>query len=378
VVLFDDRFVPDLMGRLGGLTELDPKTAPLPVGTRVTARVDRQVGDRVVTAGAVGRVVAVDGDTVTVALVRGGQARYARDELAPRQPGLVRFEARRDQAWAALSPTIVLEVVVGSRAWGVADTGSDEDRRGVFVAPLPWVSGLVDAPEDLLSADRTTAAWEVGKAVRQALRADPNTLEMLFLADVAAVRDPMGAWLVAARSAFVSQAIYDSFGRYALSQLDRLEHNQRLAEHREHVMRWLAADPALSLDAVAERLAQVASVRGDLVRLLDLATRWLAATVDEPPPLAAPAALVPTLRAIKAEQVPMVEVMALARELTAGLEAARQTTRLPRRADPARAEEVLRAIRREAAQRAIADAPGPWGRDHVPPPPARFAEEDSP
>jgi predicted nucleotidyltransferase len=33
---------------------------------------------------------------------------------------------------------VVVEAVVGSRAWGVADEGSDEDRRGVFVPPAPW------------------------------------------------------------------------------------------------------------------------------------------------------------------------------------------------------------------------------------------------
>jgi predicted nucleotidyltransferase len=33
---------------------------------------------------------------------------------------------------------VVVEAVVGSRAWGVADENSDEDRRGVFVLPAPW------------------------------------------------------------------------------------------------------------------------------------------------------------------------------------------------------------------------------------------------
>ena len=60
--------------------------------------------------------------------------------------------------------------------------------------------------------------------------------------------DPIGEPLVAARTAFLSHEIYGSFGRYALSQLDRLEHNQRLAEHRATVIGWLRDDPSLSLD----------------------------------------------------------------------------------------------------------------------------------
>ena len=419
--------------RLGGLADLDPRAVPLPLGTAVATRVDRAVGDRVITAGAVGRVVAVVDGGLEVELVGGGRARYARDELAPRKAGQVRYAQRRDDAWQALAPTIVLDVVVGSRAWGLADGGSDEDHRGVFVAPLAWTTGLVDPPGDLATADATGAYWEVGKALRQAVRADPNTLEMLFVADAAAVRDPLGATVLAVRDACVSQAIYGSFGRYALSQLDRLDHNQRLAEHRAAVLGWLAAEPTLTLDAVAARLADAAAVRGDtpalaarrardyvkqlyrslydqgqlpeatwaalvaaargplalaaardlrpknaynLIRLLDVATRWLGLAPGEAPSLRAPDALAPTLRAIKRGEVPMADVLAMARAMTPALEAARATSRLPRQADVARVEAALRAIRHEVARRALAEVPGPWGQDAPAPPIARFDEED--
>ena len=102
--------------RLGGLADLDPRAVPLPLGTEVATRVDRAVGERVITAGAVGRVVAVVDGGLEVELVGGGRARYARDELAPRKLGQVRYARRRDDAWQALAPTIVLDVVVGSRA----------------------------------------------------------------------------------------------------------------------------------------------------------------------------------------------------------------------------------------------------------------------
>src|SRR5262249_51565522 len=98
----------------------------------------------------------------------------------------------------------------------------------------------------------------IGKAIRQALRADPNTLEMLF-AD-AKILDSLGAGLVEMRTGFLSLEIYGSFGRYALSQLDRMEHNQRLANHRAAVVGCLKDDAALELDAAAERLATEAQV----------------------------------------------------------------------------------------------------------------------
>jgi hypothetical protein len=68
----------------------------------------------------------------------------------------------------------------------------------------------------------------------------------------------------------------------------------------------------------------------------------------------------------------MSDVMALARELTPRLEAARQTSPLPVNPDVAAAERVLRAVREEAARRWIARAPGPWGTEAAAPPEATF------
>jgi hypothetical protein len=107
----------------------------------------------------------------------------------------------------------------------------------------------------------------------------------------------------------------------------------------------------------------------NLIRLLDLAIRWLS---GEPPEVRASDEIRPTLLAIKRGELAMTEVMALARALTPRLEAARQASPLPRHADIARAERVLRAIRDDAARRWLVRAPGPWGADAPPAPEARF------
>ncbi|MHB8872517.1 MAG: hypothetical protein ACYC8T_02415, partial [Myxococcaceae bacterium] len=44
--------------------------------------------------------------------------------------------------------------------------------------------------------------------------------------------------------AFVSKLNFGSFGRYALSQLDKLSSTQRLAQHRDLVLEWLSEGPA--------------------------------------------------------------------------------------------------------------------------------------
>jgi hypothetical protein len=322
---------------------------------------------------------------------------------------------------------VVLDTVVGSRAWGVSDAGSDEDHRGVFVLPLSWTTGLVDPPLDLVSVDGSSTYWELGKAIRQALRADPNTLEMLFADPV--VVDPIAAELIAIREGFLSREIYGSFGRYALSQLDRLEHNQRLAEHRTAIIGWLQDDPTLELDTAAERLATSARIAApsprdavarakdyikqlyrsmydqgllaandwaslrtaaqtelalprdlrpknayNLLRLLDLAVRWLR---GQPPTVRVSDELRPTLLAIKHGEIPIPEVMALAREFTPKLEAARQSSPLPKYPDVTRAERVLRAARIEVARRFVERVPGAWGADAPTPPEAHYDPEAS-
>jgi hypothetical protein len=399
--------------RLGGFADLDPATVPLPVGTEVVTRVDRTVGGELRPQGVMGKVAKLDGEHIEVAFLDGRTATYLRAELVPRKLGVQRYAQRRAAAWEQLRPCVVVDTLVGSRAWGVAEDSSDEDRRGVFVLPMPWTTGLVEPPLDLVSLDGSQTYWEFGKAVRQALRADPNTLEMLF-AEPEAI-DSMGGELVAMRAGFLSQEIYGSFGRYALSQLDRLEHNQRLAEHRTTIIGWLRDDPGLDLDTAAVRLADEARIQAptrddaisrardyikqlyrslydqgliaandwsslrtaaathlelprdlrpknayNLIRLLDLAIRWLA---GEPPSVRVSDTIRPTLLAIKHGEVPTEDVMALARELTPKLEGARQTSPLPRHPDIARAERVLRAVRAEAARRSLERAPGPWGAE---------------
>ncbi|WP_437315249.1 DNA polymerase beta superfamily protein [Sorangium sp. So ce385] len=408
--------------RLRGLTHLDPLAVPLPHGTEVTTRVDRLLGERRVPQGAVGRVVASAGAELDVMVVGVGVVRYRRDELVPRKAGQVRHAERRSAAWDALRPAVVLEAVVGSRAWGLAHEGSDTDRRGVFALPFPWTTGLAEPPRDLVSADGSASYWEVEKAIRQALRADPNTLELLFVR-TAEARDEIGAWILEARTAFVSSAIYGSFGRYALSQLKRLSQAHRLAEHRERVLDWLADDPSLALDDVARKLAAIspraapteadrelqakehikqlyrslhdqgllpardfASLAGfaregrtsldlsrdlrpknayNLVRLIATAIRWLR---DGEVDLAVQGELRETLLAIKAGAWPLDRTIELAEAMTPELEAARLATKLPPHPDVPRADALLRRVREEVARRHLAAAPGPLGKDAPPAP----------
>lgn len=405
------------MVRVRGLEHLDPEVVPLPAGTEVTTRVDRLVGGRRVPQGATGRVTGSDGDQLAIAIAGVGVASYLRAELTPRNAGQLRFAMRREAMWVALQPCVVLDTVVGSRAWGLADAGSDTDRRGVFVAPLSWTTGLAPPPGELVSVCGSSTYWEIGKLVAQALRADPNTLETLFV-DGAAPTDDMGRWLLDERECFVSQAIYGSFARYALSQITTLRKALRLAEHQDIVLGWLRDDPSQSLDSVSTRLVDAAGVeaptaadatlvaktyikqlyhslhdRGllgtadlaglvafaqaggalpetarelrpknayNLVRLLATAIAWLRSGV---PTFRVEEPLRTRLLAIKRGEITLGDVLDDAETLAPELEAARRDTTLPRKPDVQRADALLRRIRGEAARRSVFGLPGAWGTD---------------
>lgn len=414
--------------RLKSFADVDPLKVPLPNGTEITTRVERMAGDHRVSQGALGRVVGAAEGAFDVHIVGVGVVRYLRDELMPRKLGQLRFARRREVSWDALRPCLVLDAVVGSRAWGLADENSDVDRRGFFALPFAWTTGLVEPPLDLISDDSSTTYWEIGKGIRQAIRADPNTLEVLFVDTVEAV-DPIGEWLLEARDAFVSAEIYGSFGRYALSQLKRLEQSRRLAEHRHLLLVWLRDQPSLTLDELATRLASESDVaapsqRDAVLRAKDyvkqlyrsmydqglLPTREFAALAEyarkagEGAEFESPRELRPknaynlirlihtgivwlrtgkaemrvrgplrdTLLDIKKGRMSLSDVLSLAESMTPDLEAARQESTLPAQADVERIDDLLRRIREEIARRHLAGEPGPLGADAPLAPRARW------
>lgn len=404
-----------MKAQIKALADIDPLRVPLPHGTEVTTRVDRTVGERVVKQGAVGRVTALSANEVKVQIVGVGQVSYSRSELTPRKSGQLAYAIRREAAWQALKPNIVLETVVGSRAWGLEEQGSDTDLRGVFVLPFPWTTGLVEPPSDLVSVDGSSNYWEVSKALRQAIRADPNTLETLLLPGATAT-DEMGAWIIEAREAFVSIEIYGTFGRYALSQLKRLRQGMRLAEHRVHLLQWLQHDSSLSLDQAALRLVDEAGVEAptqkdkelrakdyvkqlyssmydqgllgardfaslvsfaneekhefelprelrpknayNLLRLLATATSWLRSGT---PDFVVKGELREELMAVKRQELPLSEIIARAEALASELEDARSVSSLPTHPDVGRIDSLLRRVRQESARRWHEGAAGPFG-----------------
>jgi len=403
------------MRRISALESVDPISVPLPHGTEVTTRVPRMVGDRQVPQGLIGRVVRERDGGFDVLIAGVGEAWFRRDEIAPRRIGQLSFAMRRAAAWDRLQGCKILEATVGSRAWGLASDSSDIDLRGSFALPFSWTLGLVEIPKDLVSADGSQTFWEAGKTIEQGLRADPNTLELLFVPNAHPL-DEMGQWILDERDAFVSKLIFGSFGRYALSQLDKLTRSQRLAEHRDAVLDWLAKEPELTLDAVASRLTALSSrqfaTEGDallaaktyikqlyrsladqgliaandfsalkayardggrrpsdarslrpknsynLLRLIVLAKEWLKTGA---PSFEATGVLRERLMEIKEGRVGLDDVLREAEGISPELEAAHAESKLPESPDVVRAHRLLQRIGEECGRRWYARTADAWG-----------------
>lgn len=137
---------------------------------------------------------------------------------------------------------VLLQGIVGSTAYGLANEGSDIDQLGVYAAPADVVLGLNGSSLDDLQSPQSVddslvkhepdlTLHEVGKYVSLALKANPTVLELLFLPTYTVESDG-GAALFFNRHLFLSSHFVKArYGGYARAQLHRLMNRQ--AEGRE-------------------------------------------------------------------------------------------------------------------------------------------------
>lgn len=144
-----------------------------------------------------------------------------------------------------VSAFVVCRVLAGSRAFGLATAGSDEDRRGVYLPPADWDWSLDRPPEQVeTKADGVEeVVWEVGKFVRQALKANPNILETLW-APTVLFADETGEELRGIRGAFLSRRLYATYSGCVASQFRLLKQRYEASgaykpKHAMHLLRLL-------------------------------------------------------------------------------------------------------------------------------------------
>lgn len=128
---------------------------------------------------------------------------------------------------------LILRVLAGSRAHGVATANSDTDTRGVCIPPTQYIVGL-SAFEQHSDETNDNVVYALDKFIRLALDGNPNIMEVLYTEDddVLFVTDA-GSQVRRARDLFLTRNVGERFVRYATDQLHRIQ--------RHH--RWLTAPP---------------------------------------------------------------------------------------------------------------------------------------
>lgn len=252
----------------------------LPVGTSIVTRVDldRQGAPP---RGAVGVIVRAPLDRSHAYVVRfpnGGEIALRRAQFA------VRSQAVREGLADALDTmgehdlygSVILRVVVGSRAYGLDGPDSDIDLRGVYLPPADAHWSLAGVPEQLEHDTRDEVYWELEKFLTLALKANPNILECLFTPHVEEAT-PIGEELLAMREAFLSKLVYQTYNGYVMSQFKRV--HQRIQagrpakpKHMMHLVRLLLSGIE-ALETGAIRI-EVDAHRHRLLAIRDGETPW--------------------------------------------------------------------------------------------------------
>ena len=111
----------------------------------------------------------------------------------------------------------------GSHSYGTNIEGSDEDFRGVCVAPKPYYLGALHSFEQAESREADFTVFCLRKFIHLASQCNPNVVEILFVDDSDRLAvTPAGERLLAARDLFLTKRVRHTFAGYAHSQMRRI------------------------------------------------------------------------------------------------------------------------------------------------------------
>jgi uncharacterized protein len=228
----------DELGRTHNLT--------IPIGTQVVTRAAGRStsGMAAYPIGAVAVVTSTPNESAEAYRVRfpdGGEALFRRDELAIRKH--LQRQAFDQPSVDELFDYVIYRCVVGSRAYGLDEEGSDTDKRGFYLPPADLHWSLGGVPEQLEDKANEECYWEIQKFLTLALKANPNVLECLYT-PLVETATPLARELLGIRAIFLSQLIYQTYNGYVMSQFRRLEQDIRTSgsikwKHAMHLVRLL-------------------------------------------------------------------------------------------------------------------------------------------
>jgi hypothetical protein len=150
-----------------------------------------------------------------------------------------------EEQLARLSEFTIYRCIVGSRAYGLEEEGSDIDLRGIYLSPSELHWSLNGVPEQLEKGNSEEVYWELQKFLVLALKANPNVLECLYTPLVEQAT-PLALELLAERARFLSKLVYQTYNGYVMSQFKKMEQDLRTRgeirwKHAMHLIRLLLA-----------------------------------------------------------------------------------------------------------------------------------------
>lgn len=146
---------------------------------------------------------------------------------------------------------IILKALVGSRAHGLANSDSDWDWRGVFVAPTSqivlepigfqvkdtgWFEGTGDGVNKI---DDTS--YEIGKFLKMATTSNPSVLEILGSPRYEILTEEGEKLVELLPKLWSSKGVRDAFGGYAHNQVKKMleDKDGRRWSYAKHYIRTL-------------------------------------------------------------------------------------------------------------------------------------------
>ncbi|MCA9154507.1 MAG: nucleotidyltransferase domain-containing protein, partial [Planctomycetales bacterium] len=142
-----------------------------------------------------------------------------------------------------LFDNVIYQCIIGSHAYGLADSKSDVDRRGCYLPPAELHWSLYGVPEQLECHETQESYWELQKFLVLALKANPNVLECLYTPLVERTT-PLADELLSMRSMFLSRLVYQTYNGYVMSQFKKMQADIRNQgqvkwKHVMHLIRLL-------------------------------------------------------------------------------------------------------------------------------------------
>lgn len=120
----------------------------------------------------------------------------------------------------------------GSWAYGTNTPESDEDFRGIAIAPREYHLGALHKFDQAVCNDPDLTIFEARKFVSLAAQCNPNVIEILFVDDSDRLQvTRLGERLLGMRELFITKRVRHTFSGYAASQLSRIRRHWSWLKH---------------------------------------------------------------------------------------------------------------------------------------------------